>query len=138
MNKLTAIFVASVSALIITGCEPPYIVDEILLQEDRVSLVQNGAIVFEYDGNTCQLSYNAKRNEYRAMDDDMANYFVFKTDSDLSDLGQEVTAELEYTTTDDVVVEQGLVFKVERLNQSTGMIWLWCNARKIGVVVRKI
>jgi hypothetical protein len=68
----------------------------------------------------------------------MANYFVFKTDSDLSDLGQEVTAELEYTTTDDVVVEQGLVFKVERLDQSTGMIWLWCNARKIGVVVRKI
>ena len=62
MNKFTAIFSAFLFALIIAGCEPPYIVDEILLQEDRVSLVQNGAIVFEYDGNTSQLSYNAKRN----------------------------------------------------------------------------
>ena len=124
--------------MIIAGCEPPYIVDEILLQEDRVSLVQNGAIVFEYDGNTCQLSYNAKRNEYRAMDDDMADYFIFRSNASLSDVGQEVTAELEYTTPSDVKIEQGLIFRVERMDQSTGLVWLWCNSNNIGVVVRKI
>lgn len=138
MNKFAAIFSAFLFALIISGCEPPYIVDEILLQEDRVSLVQNGVVVFEYDGNTCQLSYNAKRNEYRAMDDDMANYFIFRSNASLSDVGQEVTAELEYTTPSDVKLEQGLIFRVERMDQSTGLVWLWCNSNKIGVVVRKI
>ena len=68
----------------------------------------------------------------------MANYFIFRSNASLSDVGQEVTAELEYTTPSDVKIEQGLIFRVERVDQSTGLVWLWCNSNKIGVVVRKI
>ena len=119
------------------GCDP-YKVDELLLQKEGVSLVVRGEVVFDYDGNRCQMSYNAQRCEYRVMDDDMAHYFVLKCDADLSDVGQEITADLCYTTASNVKEETGLTFKVEQVVQSSGTYWLWCNSKKIGVVVRKI
>lgn len=138
MNKLYAIISAFLFALMVTGCEPPYIVDEVLLQEDRVSLVQRGSPIFEYEGNTCQLSYNAKKHEFRAMDDDMAHYFILTCDADLSDVGQQVIAKLKYTTDTDIIEQEGVTFKVEKIDQSCDMFWLWSNDTKIGVVVRKI
>ena len=137
MNKIHVIFSKLVLSLILTGCHQD-VVDEILIQEDRVSLVQRGAVIFEYDGGTCQLSYNANRHEFKAMDDAMAHYFIFKADADISEVGQEVVAELQYTTQTDIRSEKGLVFRVEKIDQSSGVYWLWCPARKIGVVVRKI
>lgn len=122
--------------MISAGCNP-YEVDELLLQKEDVSLVVRGEVVFDYDGNTCQMSYNAKRCEYRVMDDDMAHYFLLRCNADLSDVGQEVTADLKFTTSTDVKEEKGLTFKVERVDQSE-KFWLWCNSRKIGVVVRKL
>lgn len=138
MNKFTAIISAFLFALLVTGCEPPYIVDEILLQEDKVSLVQRGVLIFEYEGNTCQLSYNADRHEFRAMDDDMAHYFILTCDADISDVGQQVIAKLKYTTDTDIIEQEGLTFRVEKMDQSSDMFWLWSNDAKFGVVVRKI
>ena len=136
MNRLAVISLFLLS-IIFAGCDP-YKVDELLLQKDGVSLVIRGEVVFDYDGNRCQMAYNAQRCEYRVMDDEMAHYFVFRCDADLSDIGQEVTADLKYTTASDVKTETSLTFKVERVEPSKGMFWLWCNSKKIGVVVRKI
>jgi hypothetical protein len=72
------------------------------------------------------------------MDDDMAHYFILSCNADLSDVGQEVTADLMYTTVNDIRTEKGLTFKVERYVPSTDMFWLWCQSKRIGVVVRKI
>ena len=124
-------------AAVMTSCEP-YEVDEILFQKEDVSLIIRGVAVFEYNENTCQVAYNAGKNEYRAMEDNMADYFVLKCSSDLSTEGQEVDADLTYTTSSNVRTEKGLTFRVERISPSTGTFWLWCQSRKIGVVVRKI
>jgi hypothetical protein len=136
MNRLAVVSLFLLS-IIFAGCDP-YKVDELLLQKEGVSLVIRGEVVFDYDGNRCQMAYNAQRCEYRVMDDDMAHYFVFRCDADLSDVGQEVTADLSYTTSSDIRVEEDLEFKVDQVVPSSGTYWLWCNSRKIGVVVRKI
>ena len=136
MNRIYAISIFLLS-FIIAGCEQ-YVVDEALMQKEDVSLVIRGEVVLEYEGNTCQMAYNAKRCEYRMMDDDMAHYFILSCNADLSDVGQEVTADLMYTTVNDIRAEKGLTFKVERYVPSTDMFWLWCQSKRIGVVVRKI
>ena len=106
MNRLAVVSLFLLS-IIFAGCDP-YKVDELLLQKEGVSLVIRGEVVFDYDGNRCQMAYNAQRCEYRVMDDDMAHYFVFRCDADLSDVGQEVTADLSYTTSSDIRVEKDL------------------------------
>lgn len=136
MNRFACIFLFLLS-LTLAGCVR-YEVDELLMHKEGVSLIVRGEIVLDYDSNKGQMSYNAKRGEYRVMDDEMAHYFVFRCDADLSDIGQEVTADLKYTTASDVKTETSLTFKVERVEPSKGMFWLWCNSKKIGVVVRKI
>ena len=125
MNRIYAISLFLLS-FIIAGCEQ-YVVDEALMQKEDVSLVIRGEVVLEYEGNTCQMAYNAKRCEYRMMDDDMAHYFILSCNADLM-----------YTTVNDIRTEKGLTFKVERYVPSTDMFWLWCQSKRIGVVVRKI
>ena len=136
MNRFACMFLFLLS-MTLAGCVG-YEVDELLMHKEGVSLIVRGEIVLDYDSNKGQMSYNAKRGEYRVMDDDMAHYFVFRCDADLSDVGQEVTADLSYTTSSDIKVEKDLEFKVEQVVPSSGTYWLWCNSRKIGVVVRKI
>ena len=136
MNRFTLLAV-SLFVMFVSGCVQ-YEVDGILIAKENASLVIRGSVVFDYDGNKCQMAYNAKRNEFRVMDDEMAHYFILRCDADLSDYGQEVTADLTYTTANDVKTEKGLTFKVEKHVPSTGMFWLWCQSRKIGVVVREI
>lgn len=134
MNRLAVICVF-LASFILYGCVDE--VDEVLMQKETVSLVVRGMVIFDYKGSTCQMAYNAQRCEFRVMDDDMAHYFALKCNADLSDEGQEVTADLRYTTASDVKVERDLTFKVEKKEPSTGMFWLWCRSRKIGVVIRK-
>lgn len=136
MRYMSRLFVICVLAMVAAGCDPE--VDEQFFQNDDVSLVRGGEVLFKYHGSTCQLAYNAGRNEFRAMTDEMSDYFVLRCEEDLSDVGQEVKADLFYTTSDNVKRETGLVFTVERTAPSKGMFWLWCGSRKIGVVVRKI
>ena len=136
MNRFACMFLFLLS-MTLAGCVG-YEVDELLMHKEGVSLIVRGKIVLDYDSNKGQMSYNGKRGEYRVMDDEMAHYFVFRCDADLSDIGQEVTADLKYTTASDVKTETSLTFKVERIEPSKGMFWLWCNSKKIGVVVRKI
>lgn len=130
------IFVALLLSAVFVSCEE-YKVDEILFTKEEVSLIVKGVVVFEYDGDTCQMAYNARNNEFRAMDDDMADYFVLKCSSDISTEGQEVVADLKYTTASNVRTEKELTFKVERILPASGNYWLWCQSKKIGVVVRK-
>ena len=120
----------------LTSCR--YDVDEVLLQRSDISLTEKGKLQMSFDEKTCQLGYNQDRNEFRVYDDKIANWFTITCNAYPSSIGQEVTADLKYTTASDVKTETSLTFKVERVEPSKGMFWLWCNSKKIGVVVRKI
>lgn len=53
MNRLAVVSLFLLS-IIFAGCDP-YKVDELLLQKEGVSLVIRGEVVFDYDGNRCQI-----------------------------------------------------------------------------------
>lgn len=137
MNKIICILGSFLLAFLAIGCKQES-VNEVLMQESGVSLRHRGTVIFKYEGNTCQLSYNDKRHEFKVMDDDMANYFILKCDVDPTEIDQNIVAQLSYTTSNDLKVEKDLNLKVVKIDQSSGLIWLWNSTKKLGVVVRKI
>lgn len=135
INRIS-IYVAALAALLLAGSCTQYDVAEVLLSRDDVSLTVAGNPVFVYNPDKCQLAYNLEKNEYRALDDDGTKYFVIRADQNLSSLGQELTAELRYTVSGKEKVEKDLVFKIEKISNAEGLVWLWCSSKNIGAVIR--
>lgn len=121
---------------VVTGCKI-YDIGEILLQREDISLTVKGVDQLEYKAETFQLGYSAELNEFRVFDDDMANWFVLKCSSRPDTEGQEVTADIKWTTSNTTKTRKSLTFRVEKTD-SEGHIWLWCEDEAIGVVVQEL
>ena len=70
------------------------------------------------------------------MTDDVSEYFVFRAHETLSYVGQEFTADLTYTADHKVKSLTDQVFKVEKIDEGKGLVWLWCQSRKAGLVIK--
>lgn len=119
-----------------TGCNR-YYVEDILLPRNEISLTVKGADQIVYDEESWQLGYNDERNEFRIVNDKLNNWVILQCDAVPSTVGQSVTAYLEYTTSNDTRKLNGLTFTVEKTSPD-GLIWLWNDDRKIGVVVKDL
>lgn len=135
MKRFTAYVYVLIALACACGCNQ-YDIDEILISRDEVSLTVKGEPVFLFEPDNCQVAYNNERNEYRAMTDDMSDYFVLKAHEKLSHIAQEFTADLTYTLPNRVKKESGLVFTIEKISNDDGLVWLWCADKSIGLVVR--
>ena len=119
-----------------TGCNR-YHVEDILLPRNEISLTVKGADQIIYDEESWQLGYNDERNEFRIVNDKLNNWVILQCDAVPSTVGQSVTAYLEYTTSNDTKKLNALTFTVEKTS-TEGLIWLWNDDKKIGVVVKDL
>lgn len=133
--KKIALYILVFAAVLVQSCNP-YDIEEILISRDEVSLTMDGTPVFIYDEDKCQLAYNTERNEYRAMKDDMSEYFTLKAYQKLTSINQEFTADLTYTVSGDAKTKKGLTFKIEKISNESGLIWVWCKDGGIGAVIK--
>ena len=134
--KRMVLFMTLLAALVGVGGCNPYDVNEILISSDDISLTVKGDPVFVFDADDCQYAYNSGRREYRAMTDDVSEFFVFRAHETLSYVGQEFTADLTYTADHKVKSLTDQVFKVEKIDEGKGLVWLWCQSRKAGLVIK--
>lgn len=114
-----------------------YNIDEILLQRTDVSLTWKGVLQMSYDPQTCQLGYNDAANEYRVYDDNLGYWFIITCGEKPSFEGQELRADVEWTTDNDTKIERGVEFKVEKTSRD-GQIWLCSKSKKIGAVIQQL
>lgn len=135
MKKFLAYLICGVVLAGLCGCNP-YDVEEILISRDDVSLTIKGEPVFVFDKGTCQIAYNADRYECRAMTDDVSEYFILKAHVRMTHAFQEFLADLTYTSAGEVLTQKNLPFRIEKIDNSTGLVWLWCSEEAIGVVVK--
>ena len=122
--------------LIFAGCQR-YDIDEIILQREEISLTIKGQDVLKYSSDTYQLGYNDQKNEFRVFDDNMANWFVLTCDSRPSTEGQELTADLKWTSSNSTKTRNRLTFIVEKTDMK-GHVWLWCKSDAIGIIVKEL
>lgn len=138
MKRAVIVFILASAAVLLEGCWlNSYDVQEVLLVRDDVSLTFKGKEQLVYDPLTWQLGYNAQKCEYRASDDEMANYFVLRCETRPTFEGQEVRADVSWTMQTSVKYYERLKFEV-RKTASDGTVWLWNRSQSIGVVVREL
>ena len=125
-----------VLVLLCTGCNRKKVeMDLDMYNSNQISLMVKGKKVFTFDEGTCQLGYNRNLKQFRAGNDDMTSFFVL-TCADLPRTqGQEIRADLQWTSGSSVKTSNGLTFKVEKY-EDTGLVWLWNSADKTGAVVK--
>lgn len=123
------------AALALSACR--YDVDEILLTRSDISLTVKGELQMAFNENTCQLGYNSARNEFRVYDEKLSDWFILRCSTSPTTEGQELTADLEYTTRTDTKHIREAEFRVEKVS-AEGLIWLWNKDRKIGIVVKSL
>jgi hypothetical protein len=134
--KRFALYVLAFAALTLAHSCSPYKIDEILMSRDDVSLTIEGLPVFVYNEDKCQLAYNTERNEYRAMTDDMTDYFILKANQKLTTIDQQFTADLTYTTSGSPTTLKELSFTIEKISNESGLVWVWCKEYAIGIVAK--
>ena len=131
------LFVIALLALLCSGCRKKVEMDLEMYNSDQVSLMIKGKKVFTYTEGTCQLGYNPSLRQFRAGNDDMTSFFVL-TCSDLPrQEGQEIRAEIKWTSGSSVKTSGGVTLKVEKYD-GTGLVWLWNAADKTGAVVKTL
>ena len=130
MKKIAAI---AALVLLLAGCNGKIEMDPQLLTTDQVSLMVKGKMVFTLEDG--QLAYNRKLGQFRAGNDDMSRFFILTCRTSVLQEGQEVTADIQWTSGNTVKTQKGLVFKVEKY-ESTGLVRLWSAADKTGATVK--
>lgn len=133
MTHMRKIFILALTALMLTSCKR-YDIDEILLQRNDISLTIKGETVFALDPLEGQAGCNKDRNEFRAYNDDLGEWFTVRCHTSVPDNGGNVKADLKYTGSSATKSIKGVVFTVKN-RDSSGKIWLWSKSEKIGVVI---
>ena len=122
--------------LLCSGCNKKKVeMDLDMYNSDQVSLMVKGKRVFTFDESTGQLGYNRSLKQFRAGNDDMTSFFVLTCKDTPRTQGQELKADLQWTSGNSVKSSGGITFKVEKYSD-TGLVWLWSSADKTGAVVK--
>ena len=133
MKRIFVIFAILFTA---AGC-CRYDIDEVLLMRDDISITQKGVVMMSYDPVRCQMSHDKAKNIYRVYDDIIADWFFVKCSERPDNEGQELTADVTWTTAKDTKTEKGLKFVVEKTD-AQGHIWMWNKSKKIGIVIKNL
>lgn len=133
MRKL---WILTIGILLMAGCQR-YDIDEILLIRDDVSITQKGITLMSFNPLTCQMSYDKATVTYRVYDDILANWFFITCDTRPDNEGQEITADVTWTTDRNTRTEKALSFTVEKTD-SKGNIWMWNKSKSIGIVIKNL
>ena len=135
IRRAAAAVLAVTAGLLVCGCDPHGMSVEQFSSTEKISLQVKGSVMLEYSPERHQLGFNPGKCEFRVHDDNMADYFILTCRTMPTAVGQTVTADLVYTTADDVATRRELEFEVTDMDEGDGRIWLWCSKAKIGIVV---
>ena len=133
MKRIFVIFAILFTA---AGC-CRYDIDEVLLMRDDISITQKGVVMMSSDPVRSQTSHDKATNTYRVYDDLIADWFIVKCSERPDNEGQELTADVTWTTAKDTKTEKGLKFVVEKTD-AQGHIWMWNKSKKIGIVIKNL
>ena len=128
-----ALVILLLAAMTLCSCRNDRLIHGFVL-EDGIRLVENSKTIFTYDPNTCQLSFNRERCEFRVHTDNMSDFYVLTLSEIPTRASQEVRGTLVWTTKTDINIKKNVTFTAEKLEGDR--IWLWTGNGRVGVVVQ--
>ena len=133
------LYLIAILILSATGCREKENagMDSGMYESNQVCLMVKGKLVFTFDEGEDQLAFNRTLKQFRAGNDEMTSFFVLACTNELPRTkGQEIRANLRWTSGNSIKSSDGLTFKVEKYEDNTGLVWLWNSADKTGAVVK--
>ncbi len=106
------------------------------IQSPVIRIQMGGSTQMSYDPLTCQISFSRDLKQFRVHTDNMSDFFCVTLSEIPVNNGQEITADLVWTTHRDVLTKNNLTFEALRLEGET--IWLWSKSAKIGVCLKTL
>ena len=137
MRKSFPIIALLVILLAGTACKKKVEMDLDMYNSEQVSLMVKGKKVFSYDEGSGQLAYNRTLRQFRAGNDDMTSFFIITCSELPRQEGQEISADIQWTSGSSLKASRGIRLKVEKYD-GTGLVWLWNAADKTGAVVKTL
>lgn len=122
--------------LILSGCAR-YDINEVLLSRTEVSLSLKGKVLYTMNPDKGQYSFRPATNEYRVYEDDINSWFRLRCEVRPNIENEIIKADLEWVTKTSIDQVEGVEFIVEKIG-GDGLIWLWCESEKIGLVIKDI
>lgn len=132
MTRRTLVLLAA-AVLLFAACNPEREMNAFSTGED-VRLVVGNAEQFVYDPAFCQMAYNRDKGQFRAHTDNTSDFFIANMSATPVSLGQSITADITWTTSDDIVSRKNLTLEVIRLEGDK--VWLWSKSGHIGLTIR--
>lgn len=116
------------------GCSSGNTSLDSFLQDSNVRLEIDGAKVFIFDENRCQLAFNEQRGVFRANSDTMLDYFELVLERVPDSIGSDVTGSVAWSTIEGENSRKNVTFNVR--NIIGDVIWLCDSSQKTAAVVR--
>ena len=133
MRSRFSVIMALFLSLMLVSCNRHAMENAFIAGED-IRLQVGRADQFIYKPETCQLAFNKEKRTFSAHTDTMSDYFI-STFSDIpTTLGQWISADISWTTHDNVLTRKKLTLEVVRLEGDK--VWLWSRQGRIGLTVR--
>ena len=107
------LYIMTLAVLACTGCDKKVEMDLDMYNSEQVSLMVKGKKVFTFDEATGQLGYNRTLRQFRTGNDDMTSFFVLTCSELPREEGQEIRADIQWTSGSSVKTTSGIVLKVE-------------------------
>ncbi len=137
MKRLFSISAVILTALTLSSCNPDFNEADFVSTISGVCLMVDGKTVMEYDSNVHQLAWREKDLQFRMMDDSVNDYFVVTLSNIPTEMGEVISAEVQYTTNDSVRTVSGSFNASKISNNSSGAYyWLWDSSDKVAAVIQ--
>lgn len=136
MRKINLLFALACVMLLMTACNGKNSPDPEFLENDDITLVVNGTLMFAYSDLTCQSAFNRTKRQFSAGTDTMSSYFTLTVPEIPSSEGQTLDGcTLFWTKAASTKSMPNLSFTVKQIRQD-GKVWLWSKKNKVAIVVQ--
>ena len=108
------------------------------VRQENISLTWRNTLQVDYYPQTFQIGYNDSTNEYRVYDDRLAYWFMVRCSEKPVEEGQELTADISWTGKSKTMTLKEVKVTVEKMDDESGLVWLWSQSERISIVIKNI
>jgi len=137
MKRHLLFFAVILGLSVLCSCSKEYDPAPEFISGDTICLRVDGNVIHTYNSNSWQAAYRTGSNQYRIFSDDNKDYYKVICSQKPEREGQEITASITWKAGTSTAVQKkdNVKFRVQRINATTGALWLWSSKSNIGVAI---
>lgn len=136
-RHIISVVALAVLAVTFSSCSKEFDPSPEFTAGDTICLQIDGKTIHTYNSSGWQASYRSNSNQYRIFSDDNKDYYKVTCSAKPERSGQEIKATVTWGAGSSPAVnkKENIKFRVQRIDEARGAIWLWSPRSDIGVAI---